>query len=135
MPTLLVPPKLRTQSLEKASSNDAAAGRRYLESIRLRVADEQRRRSAAEREASRLRVSVDELIRDEARSFTAAGVMSIAHLVSREAVARYREAIAMFEPGEDLRMLRGEARAPYSFASPRGAVRGGHDSGSPSRSG
>ena len=134
MPTLLVPPKLRTKSLEKPSSNDAAAGRRYLESIRLRVADEQRRRSAAEREASRLRMSVDELIRDEARSFTAAGVMSIAHLVSREAIARYREAIAMFEPGEDLRVVRGEPRAPYSFASPQSAVRGGHDSGSPSRS-
>lgn len=135
MPTLLVPPKLRTRSLEKPSSHDVTAGRRYLESIRMRVADEQRRRSTAEREASRLRVTVDELIRDEARSFTAAGVMSIAHLVSRAAVARYREAIATFEPGEDLRVVRGEPRAPYSFASPKDAVRGGHDSGNPSRSG
>jgi len=135
MPTLLVPPRLRTKSLEKPSSNDAAAGRRYLESIRARVADEQRRRSTAEREASRLRVTVDELIRDEARSFTATGVMSIAHLVPREAVARYREAIATFEPGEGLRVVSGEPRAPYSFASPPGTVRDGHDSGSPSRSG
>jgi hypothetical protein len=135
MPTLLVPSKLRTKSVDKPSSNDAAAGRRYLESIRVRVADEQRRRSAAEREASRLRVSVDDLVRDEARSFTAAGVMSIAHLVSREAVARYREAIETFEPAEDFRVVKGEPRAPYSFASPQDAVRGGHDSGSPSRSG
>lgn len=135
MPTLLVPPGLRMKSVDKPSSNDAAAGRRYLESIRMRVADEQRRRSAAEREASRLRVTVGEIVRDEARSFTAAGVMSIAHLISTEAVARYREAIETFEPAEDLRVVRGEPRAPYSFASPKRAIRGGHDSGSPSRSG
>ena len=135
MPTLLVPPRRRTKLLEKPSSNDAAAGRRYLESIRTRIANEERLRSTAEREASRLRETVDEFIRDEARSFTAAGLMSIAHLVSREAVARYREAIATFEPGEGLRVVRGEPRAPYSFASPVGAARGGHDSSSPSRSG
>jgi hypothetical protein len=135
MPTLLVPPKLRTRSLERPSSNDSAAGRRYLESVRTRIADEQRRRSTAEREAARLRATVDDLIRDEARSFTAAGVMSIAHLVSREGVARYSDAIAAFEPGEDLRVLRGEPRAPYSFASLQDSVGGGHDSGNPSRSG
>jgi hypothetical protein len=135
MATLLVPAKLRTKSSEKPSSNDAAAGRRYLESVRMRVADDERRRLTAEREASRLRVAVDELIRDEARTFTAAGVISIAHLVSRDAIARYREAMATFEPGEGLRVVRGEPRAPYSFASRRVAIRGGHDSGSPSRSG
>jgi len=125
MPTLLVPRKRRTKSMEKPSSHDATAGRRYLESIRARLADEQHRRSTAEREASRLRATVDELIRGEARNFTAAGVMSIAHLVSREAVARYREAVATFEPGEGLRVVRGEPRAPYSFASPQSAARGG----------
>ena len=134
IPTLLVPHELRTKSIEKPSSNDAAAGRRYLESIRARVAEDERRRSTAEHEASRLRASLGDLVRDEARSFTAAGVMSIAHLVSREAVDRYREAMASFAAGENFRVVRGEPRAPYSFASPSSPFPSGHDSGSPSRS-
>ena len=134
VPTLLVPHELRTKSIETPSSNDAAAGRRYLESIRVRVADEHRRRSTAEREASRLRASLGDLVRDEARSFTATGVMSIAHLVSREAVDRYRQAMATFIPDENFRVVRGQPRAPYSFASPpSSSPSGGHDSGSPSR--
>lgn len=134
IPTLLVPNELTKPSIEKPNSSDAAAGRRYLESIRLRITDETRRRSTAEREASRLRASVGDLVRDEAWSFTPAGVMSIAHLVSRGAVDRYREAIATFVPVENFRVVRGEPRAPYSFASPPRGSGNGHDSGSPNRS-
>ena len=134
IPTLLVPHELRTTSIERPTSSDAAAGRRYLESIRARVLDGDRRRSAAEREAARLRARVADLVRDEARSFSATGVMSIAHLVSRSAVDHYREAIATFAPAENFRVVRGEPRAPYSFASPPGGHRSGHDSSSPSRS-
>ena len=134
IPTLLVPHELRPTSIERPSSSDVDAGRRYLESIRARVADEDRRRSTAEGEASRLRASIGDLVRDEARSFTAAGVMSIAHLVSRGAVDRYRLAIATFVPRENFRVVRGEPRAPYSFASPHGGSPSGHDSGNPSRS-
>lgn len=134
MSTLLVPRTLRTKSMARPSSNDAAAGRRYLESIRARVTDENRRRSMAEREASRLRASIGDLVRDEAWSFTPVGVMSIAHLVSRDAVDRYRQAIASFVPDASFRVVRGEPRAPYSFASAPGRTHSGHDSSSPSRS-
>lgn len=134
IPTLLVPHDLATKSTDRPSSDDAGAGRRYLESIRARVGDENRRRATAEREASRLRASVGDLVRDEARSFTASGVLSIAHLVSREAVDRYRRAIATFIPSENFRVVKGEPRAPYSFASPSSPSHSGHDSGSPSRS-
>ena len=134
MPTLLVPHKLRNTSIEKPSSREAAAGRRYLESIRARVSDENQQRAAAEREASRVRAIVGDLVRDETQSFTATGVMSIAHLVSRANVDRYRQAIAAFVPSENFRLIRGEPRAPYSFASPRSGSHDGHDSGSPSRS-
>jgi hypothetical protein len=133
VPTLLVPHKLRTTP-ERPRSADPEAGRRYLESIRTRVLDDDRRRLAADREASRLRASIGDLVRDEARSFTAAGVMSIAHLVPTGAVDRYRQAMATFVPGENFRVVIGEPRAPYSFSSlPRGGFTG-HDSGSPSRS-
>jgi len=134
IPTLLVPEKLRATSIERPSSRDPAAGRQYLEAIRARVADENRRRSAAEREASRLLASLGDLVRDEARTFTAAGVMSIAHLVSRASVDRYRAAVSAFVPAENFRVVKGEPRAPYSFASPSTGDRSGHDSSSPSRS-
>ena len=134
IPTLLVPTELRSRSIDRPSSSDAAAGRRYLESIRARVADDNRRRSTAEREASRLLASVGDLVRGEARSFTAAGVMSIAHLVSRGAVDRYRQAMAAFVPEGNFRVVRGKPRAPYSFASRPTPSLSGHDSGNPSRS-
>ena len=134
VPTLLVPHALRTTPMKRPRSGDPEAGRRYLESIRTRVLDDERRRVAAEREASRLRASIGDLVRDEARSFTAAGVLSIAHLVSTGAVDRYRQAMATFVPSENFRVLIGEPRAPYSFSSlPSGGLTG-HDSGSPSRS-
>ena len=134
VPTLLVPHEPRTSPIERPRSGDPAAGRRYLESVRMRVLDDDRRRLAADGEATRLRASVGDLVRDEARSFTAAGVMSISHLVSTGAVDRYRQAMSTFVPGENFRVVIGEPRAPYSFSSlPRGGF-AGHDSGSPSRS-
>lgn len=135
IPTLLVPQERQTTPNRKPNAGDPAAGRRYLESIRTRVMDENRRRSAAESEASRLRECIGDVVRDETRSFTAAGVMSIAHLVSRAAIDRYQQAIASFVPGENFRVIRGEPRAPYSFSSPPRGDHSGHDSGSPSRSG
>jgi len=130
---LLVPRALPHPPLQRPSSGDPAAGRRYLESVRARMLDEDRRRSAAEREAARIRVSVGDLVRDEARSFNAAGVMSISHLVSAGAVDRYREAMASFAPGENFRVVIGEPRAPYSFSSRLRGDQSGHDSGSPNR--
>ena len=134
IPTLLVPHDVHNRPIEKPSSKEAAAGRRYLEAIRARAADESQRRSAAEREASRLRTSIGDVVRDEAWNFTAAGVMSIAHLVSRGDLDRYRAAMEKFVPGEHVRIVKGEPRAPYSFASPPKQYRSGHDSGSPNRS-
>lgn len=134
VPTLLVPCELRTARTQRPRSGDPAAGRRYLESIRTRVLDDDRRRLAAEREASRLRARIGDLVRDEARSFTATGVMSIAHLVSTGAVDRYRQAMATFVPGENFRVVIGQPRAPYSFSSSPRDGWSGHDSGSPSRS-
>jgi|GEM_PF-1331830 hypothetical protein len=135
IPTLLVPRELAAPANERPKPGDPAAGRRYLESLRTRALDADRRRSAAEREASRLRASVGDLVRDEARSFTAAGVMSIAHLVPMAAMGRYRDAVATFVPAEDFRVVAGEPRAPYSFSSPLRSDRSGHDSGSPSHNG
>jgi len=133
IPTLLVPQERRAPPIKKPSVRDPAAGRRYLESIRTRVLDEERRRSAAEREAARIRANVGDLVRDEARTFNAAGVLSIAHLVSAGFVDRYRQAMETFVPEENFRVVIGEPRAPYSFSSRPRSDRSGHDSGSPNR--
>ena len=131
IPTLLVPHELRATAIDKPSSDDPAAGRKYLQSLRTRVVEQDRRRSAADREASTLRASIGDVVRDEARSFTATGIMSIAHLVSRGAIDRYRQAMARFVPTGNFRVVMGEPRAPYSFSSPHEGYGGGHDSGSP----
>lgn len=133
MPTLLVPNQRAEPPQKNPSAGDPAAGRRYLEAIRTRVLDEGRRRSAAEREASRIRSSIGDLVRDEARSFNGAGVLSIAHLVAARSVDRYRQAMASFVPDENFRVVIGEPRAPYSFSSRPSSDRSGHDSGSPNR--
>ena len=133
MPVLLAPHEARRAALEKPKAGDPAAGRRYLESIRTRVVDEDRRRSAADRDATRLRASIGDLARDETRNFTSAGVMSIAHLVPVAAIERYRQLVAMFVPNESFRVVMGEPRAPYSFASAPTTRGGRHDSSSPDR--
>ena len=134
MSTLLVPRDKPAAPMQKPSVGDPAAGRRYLESIRTRVRDEEQRRSAADREAERIRATLGDLVQDEARTFNAAGAMSIAHLVPAGAVDRYRQAMASFAPNGNFRVVIGEPRAPYSFSSWLGAHRTGHDSGSPNRS-
>ena len=133
IPTLLVPRERRGPPIKKPGANDPAAGRRYLETVRTRVLDEDRRRSAAEREAARIRAIIGDLVRDEARTFNAAGVLSIAHLVSAGSVDRYRQAMATFIPEENFRLVIGEPRAPYSFSSRPRSDQSGHDSGSPNR--
>jgi hypothetical protein len=131
--TLLVPRERATSPIARPSAADPGAGRRYLESIRTRVLGEDQRRAAAEREAARIRATVGDLVRDEARTFNATGVMSIAHLVPSGAIDRYRRAIFAFVPAENFRVVVGEPRAPYSFSSQPAANHSGHDSGSPSR--
>ena len=134
IPTLLVPRELRTSPSQRPRPGDPAAGRQYLESIRTRVRDEERRRLAAEREAALIRAAIGGLVHDESRTFNAAGVMSIAYLVSAEAVDRYRQTMATYVPEENLRVVIGEPRAPYSFSSRPSDDRSGHDSSSPNRS-
>src|SRR5437763_714004 len=92
---VLTPPK--ADALPRG--NEAAAGRRYLESLRSRAQEQERRRAAAETEAERVSSAVGKFIRGEARSFTSSGVLSISHLVPTPEIARYREALAALRLG------------------------------------
>jgi len=130
MAVLLVPTN-RVAKIEVArpSSSEHAAGRRYLDSVRHRTQEEQRRRASADAEAGQLGSVVGRYIRGEVRSIAPTGVMSVAHLVRNADVTAYRNAVATFVPGGAFRIVPGEARAPYSFADSR-LDHTGHDSGS-----
>jgi gas vesicle protein GvpL/GvpF len=119
---------MANEAISPPASNEPTAGRRYLESVRQRVHESQRRRAAAEAEAGRLGCTVGRYIRGEVRSVAATGIMSVAHLVRNADVNPYRRALAGFVPGGAFRLVVGEPRAPYSFADSR-LDRSGHDSG------
>jgi len=118
-----------TTAVPRPRPHEAAAGRRYLESVRERAVRVENRRRAAELEARRITSVLGAIVRDESERLSAAGVMSVAHLISREDVETYRRTIAKLRPTDGYRLVVAEPRAPYSFASGNGEL-GGHDSSS-----
>ena len=131
MPVLLVPTTRRVASTGVATpaSGEPAAGKRYLESVRQRTRERERHRASADAEAGRLAAAIAPLIRGEVRSVSSDGVMSIAYLVENGNVARFKDALSAFTAMPAFRLLEGEMRAPYSFATP-GLDHIGHDSSS-----
>jgi hypothetical protein len=107
--------------------NAPAAGRRYLELLRERQRQTDQRRQTAEVEANRIGSSVQNLVRGESRSWSAAGGMSVAHLVARENVEAYRRTLGSIQAGPGYRHVLAGPRAPYSFAGQPDDL-SGHDS-------
>jgi Gas vesicle synthesis protein GvpL/GvpF len=112
--------------------NEPSAGRRYLETVRERTRDDERRRAAAETMAARITSVVAALVRGETRSPSTSGGVSISHLVSLDELDRYRRALAGLAPDAGFRIVVAGPRAPYSFVGENPVVVG-HDSSSPSR--
>jgi hypothetical protein len=110
--------------------SEAGAGRRYLEAVREYSEAERRRRLIVEAEAIRVSEAVGEVVRAEQRSRDRRGVLSLAHLVSRDALEAYRALIAGVKISAEARILVGLVRAPYSFSALDGGETG-HDSSSP----
>lgn len=109
-------------------SGEARAGRRYLDVLRARAHSDDTARAQAEAELERLSTAVRPLARDEARRRNAQGVWSLSHLVARESVQAYREAMRALVPGGDFRLIDSGPRAPYSFVAEPAMGRMGHDS-------
>jgi len=131
MTVLLVP---RAQRIEEGADrpqrNEPAAGRRYLEAIRVRSQNAERRRAAADRLTERLASAAVPLVRGEARRSDSSGVVSVAHLVGLDDLGRYRRMVAELSTDNLFRIVVAGPRAPYSFAVENAAV-AGHDSSSP----
>jgi gas vesicle protein GvpL/GvpF len=133
MSVLLVPLEVQSPTpLLRPRATEAAAGTRYLESVRSRAHSWEERRAIAEGEAARVSHAVGAFVRGEVRSFGSAGVLSVAHLVSGVEVGKYRAALADVVPERSFRLVVSGPRAPYSFAAQRLGI-SGHDSGSPNR--
>jgi hypothetical protein len=109
-------------------------GRRYLEMVRQRARRAEADQAALEALVSEVRSKVREVARGESRGRGAHGVVSIAHLMRRDDVARYRDALGSLPEPNGFRLIVSGPRAPYSFVDPEMLLTG-HDSGSPDGNG
>ena len=117
MTVLVVPRKTaRARASTLPRRDEPAAGRRYLEAIRERSRSEAQRHSDANSVADRVSQAVSSLTGGEVRS-TSSTALSLAHLVPRAAVARYRVILSELDVGEEFRIIVAGPRAPYSFAA------------------
>lgn len=133
MSVLLVPvERARASPRNSPRRDEPAAGRRYLEAVRQRTRDEEQRRAVAASMAGRITSTVASIVRSESRDAGTAGILSVAHLVGRGEVDRYRREVTAVVPEAGYRIVVSGPRAPYSFAA-ESAFLVGHDSSSPSR--
>jgi hypothetical protein len=128
---LVVPRETAPARAGRPNGREPGAGRRYLEEIRERADAAAQRRLVVNAEADRVSEAVSKIVRAERRRIDDRGIVSLAHLVSRDALEQYRRSIAVFKAGESVRILLTEVRAPYSFAE-LDEMGTGHDSSSPS---
>ena len=130
MSVLVVPPRPPVAS--EVERQTPGAGRRYLEELRERA----RRLEVAQRRRDDAVRTIGDAVRDLARGEThdvgATGIISIAHLLRREDVTRYREVVRAIPSRDGIRLIVAGPRAPYSFVE-ASAFSIGHDSGSPDR--
>jgi hypothetical protein len=104
------------------------AGRRYLELLRARDAATTTVRQGLAALGARLDDAVHHLVRRSVtqEQLTRMPLHTIAHLVARELVAPYRDALRRMEPGPDYRFIVIGPRAPYSFCAVGGGSDGHH---------
>jgi hypothetical protein len=131
MAVLLVPTAESGETLvDRPQRGEPDAGRRYLEAIRERTQSVERLQEAADRLARRLGSTVARMVRGEARRSDSSSIVSVAHLVDRADLDRYRRAVAGLTTDNDFKIVVAGPRAPYSFAAESTAIVG-HDSSSP----
>lgn len=124
-----------TESMTVPDGREAAAGRRYLELVRDRVRRMEAEEGAVNEIVSTIRDAVRDITRGEARGRQqraggTAAVVSIAYLLRRDDVARFRASLHALSVPARFRLIVAEPRAPYSFVDSN-AILTGHDSGSP----
>jgi len=94
-------------------------GRRYLDALRAREAATGAVRQALDALGQRLSDATDGLVRSVSvhENLAKMPMRAISHLISREVVDRYRDAVRSVHPTNDFRFLIVGPRAPYSFSA------------------
>jgi gas vesicle protein GvpL/GvpF len=135
--SVLIVPKAWGPPAESSLMPDrdaADAGRRYLEMVRQRARRAEANQVAVDAVMSELRDKVRGVTHGESRGRGTTAVLSIAHLLRREDVARYREALGTLPESSGFRLIVAGPRAPYSFVGSEMFMTG-HDSSSPDGNG
>jgi hypothetical protein len=134
MSLLLVPRRQEAgaSTMTLPHRHEPSAGRRYLEILRERERRAESMQGTIETVIEEIRHAVHAIAREESRGRAATGVESIAHLVDREEISRYRDAVHAVPMQDGIRLIVAGPRAPYSFTGSNALVTG-HDSGSPYR--
>lgn len=101
------------------ASAGSAPGRAYMEALALRERRWHEREARGRRVAAELAEGLDALIRDErVEPLREGGLVSVAHLVDRQAEEAYAAAVDAFAADRPaLRVVRGGPWPPYSFVS------------------
>lgn len=124
--TLLIAPSTRRMLSdlepvlpEMVDPDSDGVGRRYLETLRKREMATASIKEAMEEVAVRLREAAGPLARRENvhQTITPMPLRTISHLVSRDDLAKYNEAISAVRSGREFRVLVIGPRAPYSFSA------------------
>jgi hypothetical protein len=121
--TLILTPSTRRMlrelepALPEIAESGAGEGRRYLEGIRAREAASGTVKRALDELARALDNVAHEFVERSARNDQSAKlpIVTISHLIGRNAIEPYREAIQTVEPNAEFRFLLIGPRAPYSF--------------------
>lgn len=130
--SVLVIPSRASQAESGAIPERAepAAGRRYLEVVRERARQMEAAGAKMNSVVGELHKAVYGLTLAASASHRSTGIVSIAHLLRREDLTRYREAIAALGTFSDVRIIVSGPRAPYNFVGAN-MLTTGHDSSSP----
>jgi hypothetical protein len=101
------------------SEHDPGSGRRYLEALRAREAAAGAVWRAMDALAQRLSDAVRRFVRRTAdhEQFTRMPLRTISHLVAKELVGQYRDALQAVTAGTEFRFLVVGPRPPYSFCA------------------
>jgi hypothetical protein len=129
MAVLLVPRSIADSEEPRLRRDEPSAGRRYLEAVRGRALRAEAGRAAVEALVRRVDDAVREVARDYSRGRSGAALSSLAHLVRRADVDRYRDIVRRIDDVSGFRLVVAGPRAPYSFVA-ASALRPGHDSSS-----
>jgi hypothetical protein len=108
--------------------DEPGTGKRYLETLRAREAATGTVRRAMDALTQRLGDAVQRIVRRSSthEDMTRMPLRTISHLVARDLVDAYREALAAVKAGSEFRLLVVGPRAPYSFCGIGASGEGHH---------